>query len=59
MTDSLIIGFDFTDGEDTTILIVGKHKNSKMEIVNAFQGQEASELYEKLTTVKKEKKYGI
>lgn len=50
-TDSLIIGFDFSHGKDVGVLIVGrKLLDQSIEIINAFQGKEAEELYEKLTT---------
>ena len=48
-TDSLIIGFDFDSEKDNAVLIVGqKSKNNQVEIINAFQGEEAKELYKKL-----------
>lgn len=55
VNDSLIVGFDFTNGIDEGILIVG-HKDPRkdVEIINAFQGEEAYDLYLKLIT-KKEK----
>lgn len=55
MIDSLIVSVSFTGGDDTGVLLVGrKAPGAEVEIVNAFQGKEAKELYEKLTT-KKEK----
>lgn len=48
--ESLIIGISFDSGKDTNIMIVGRKKNDVMSIVNAFQGDEAVELYKKLTT---------
>lgn len=55
MTESLIIGYDNTNGKDHTVLVVGrKRMNQTVEIINAFQDEEAEELYKKLTT-KKEK----
>ena len=52
-TDNLIIGFDFSKGEDVGVLIVGrKQLNQSVEIINAFQGKEAEEIYKRLTTVK-------
>ena len=54
-TGSLIIGVDFSRGKDVGVLIVGEQKKGKVEIVNAFQGDEAWDLYQKLIT-KKEKK---
>ena len=51
-TDSLLIGFDFSKGKDVGVLIVGrKQMNQSIEIINAFRGKEAEELYKKLTTV--------
>lgn len=54
MVDSLIISIDTTNGPDNTVLIVGrKTVGQQVEIVNAFQGREALELYSRLSTVKK------
>jgi hypothetical protein len=47
-----IVSWDFSD-EDSGVLIVGKQTKGTMEIVNAFQDEEAYELYKKLSTVKK------
>jgi hypothetical protein len=47
-----IVSWDFSH-EDVGVLIVGKQEKGKMYIVNAFQGQEAHDIYEKLSTVKK------
>lgn len=56
MVDSLIISIDTTNGKDNTVLIVGrKRPTQEMEIVNAFQGTEAIEMYHKLITPKGEK----
>ena len=47
--ESLLVGVDFTNGEDVGVLIVGrKRPNESVEIINAFQGEEAEELYKKL-----------
>lgn len=48
-----IVSWDFSHGEDVDVLIVGEQKNGVMNIINAFQGQEARDIYEKLSTVKK------
>lgn len=48
-----IVSWDFSNGKDNDVLIVGQQKNDTMNIVNAFQGQEARDIYEKLSTVKK------
>ena len=52
LSDIVLVGIDFSSGRDTEILTVGRQRNNKMELVNLFQGEEAVELYKKLTTVK-------
>lgn len=52
VNECLLVSVDFTKGEDTGVLIVGRQKNGKVDIVNAFQGQEAVDIYKKLITVK-------
>lgn len=49
---SLIIGVDFSNDPDNDIMIVGKSskKSPVPEIINAFQGEEARELYNRLVT---------
>lgn len=50
---SVIVSWDFEHGKDTGVLIVGKKQPGKaVEIINAFQGKEAEDLYLKLTTRK-------
>ena len=51
---ALIVSWDFSHEPDKHILLVG-HKTPKhdVEVINAFQGKEAHEIYEKLTTQKK------
>ena len=52
LSDALLISISFSD-KDTGVLVVGrKRKNQSVEIVNAFQGEEALELYKKLVTQK-------
>lgn len=48
-----IVSWDFTRGKDVGVLIVGHQHDGKIDIVNAFQGQEAYDIYTKLSTVKK------
>ena len=56
ITSSVIVAFDYKSDKDHAILLVGQ-KNPKVDIqiINAFEGEEAKELWKKLTT-KKEKK---
>lgn len=51
-TDTILVGYNnFTHGEDVSVLIVGrKQANQTVEIINAFQGKEAEDLYKKLIT---------
>ena len=54
MVDSILVSVDFSNKDGTGVLIVGrKRMNQSVEIINAFQGDEARELYEKLITKKK------
>lgn len=50
MSDTLLVGWEAGSKEsDVPILIVGrKLPGSDVDVVNAFQGQEALELYSKL-----------
>lgn len=53
-TESFLVGVDFTDNHDISVLVVGKKRpNESMEVINAFQGKEAEELYKRLITVRK------
>lgn len=53
-TDALIIGYDYNPEKDNTVLIVGRKTvgQDAVDIINAFEGKEAEELYLKLTTKK-------
>lgn len=52
-SDSLIIGFDSSAGKDGTVLIVGRKKpREAVDVINAFDGEEALKLYKKLITPK-------
>ena len=54
LSDTVLVSFNRESPTSDPILIVGrKRKNKSVEIINAFQGDEAVELYNRLTTVKK------
>ena len=54
LSDTVLVSFNRESPTSDSILIVGrKRKNQSVEIINAFQGDEAVELYNRLTTVKK------
>ena len=49
-TDTVLVSFDFTNGVDKSVLVVGRQlPRHSAEIINAFQGEEAYELWKKLT----------
>lgn len=52
---AFIVSWDFSHGDDKAVLIVGNQVNGKMTIVNAFQGQKAIDIYEKLSKKKETK----
>lgn len=57
VTDSILVSvdFDMQGGPDTAVLVVGKKKKGEtIDILNAFQGDEAMELWNKLTGSGKE-----
>ena len=53
ITSSVIVAFDYKGDSDNAVLIVGE-KKPKMDIhiINAFSGEEAKELWTKLTARK-------
>lgn len=51
--ESLIVGISFTG--DSKVLVVGRQNKGLVDVVNAFQGEEAEELYKKLITKKENK----
>jgi hypothetical protein len=56
MISSILVSYD-DQPNDEPILIVGKKRmNQSVEIINAFQGMEASAMYRKLTEQPKEVK---
>ena len=50
---SVIVSWDFSHGDGPGLVLVGKQKNGKVEVINAFQGPEAYALWKKLTNSKK------
>lgn len=55
MTDTVIISIDWNDETNTGVLVVGRKRvNNSVDIINAFSGDEAKELYQRLITKKDE-----
>lgn len=54
ITDTLLVSIDLATDDDSAVLVVGrKRPNQSIEIINAFQSEDAINLYKLLTTVKK------
>ena len=54
LSGTVLVSFDRESPASDPVLIVGrKRKNQSVEIINAFQGDKAVELYNRLITVKK------
>ena len=53
----ILVSYQPGKGEDTSVLVVGVRnpQNSMTDIINAYQGPEARELWERLTVPKKKK----
>lgn len=49
---AFVVSWDFSHGDGKEILLVGRQTDGKMEVVNAFQGKDAVDIYKKLSTVK-------
>lgn len=52
INESIIVGVDFSEVQDHGVLIVVRQNNGKIDILNAFQDEEAYALYQKLITKK-------
>lgn len=52
-TDCVLVAFDPSNGIDNCVLIVGRRgARGGTNVINAFQGPEAKELYDRLVTRK-------
>lgn len=57
-TEVLMVSFDLTHGPENRLCIVGKKDGEMVTIVNAFQGQQAEDIFKLLTTVQKKEEKG-
>lgn len=53
ITTSLLVGFDFSNNDKAIVVVGKKRKNQSVEIINAFEGEEAIDIYKKLVGDKK------
>lgn len=56
LQDTLLVGYARENPYKPPVLIIGRERmNKSVEIINAFEGKDAEELYNRLTTkIKKE-----
>lgn len=54
-TESVLVAFDVKPGGNKVLLVGKKKKNQAVDIINAFQGEEAQKIWDMLIT-RKEKK---
>ena len=47
--DTLLIGYDNVSNDKPVLIVGRKGKRGVLQIINAFQDEEAEELYKKLT----------
>lgn len=50
---AFIVSWDFSNGKDNEVLLVGHKQDNVIEVISAFQGEEAIEIYNKLAGVEK------
>ena len=54
LSDTILVSFARETTDSDPVLIVGrKRSNESVKIINAFEGKEALDIYENLTTVNK------
>lgn len=52
ISDVILVSYDHNPTKGNTVLIVGRRRfNGTTDIINAFSGDEAKAIYEKLTKV--------
>ena len=57
INDAIIVSIDYNESENNGVLLVGqRRRGGGIDIINAFSGNEALELYKKLVTVKENNK---
>lgn len=50
LTGCYLVSWDFTNGKDKSVVLVGiQEKGQEVKVVNAFEGEEAEDIIEKLT----------
>ena len=53
ITDTILVSIDLSRNNENAVLVVGRKKpREAVDVINAFEGEEALELYKKLITPK-------
>lgn len=53
ITDTILVSIDLSRNNENAVLVVGRKKpREAVDVINAFDGEEALELYKKLITPK-------
>lgn len=53
ITDTILVSIDLSRNNENSVLVVGRKKpREAVDVINVFEGEEALELYKKLTTPK-------
>lgn len=56
VSNTVLVGFDYSKDDASAVLIVGKRsEGNPINIINMFQGQEAIDLWAKLTIMEGKK----
>ena len=53
LLNTILVSYDYNHPDNAVLIVGRKIFNQSVEIINAFQGDEATELYNKLVTVRK------
>ena len=53
INECILVSVDF-DENGKSVLTVGRQRYGKVDVINAFEGQEAKDLYDRLITKKEE-----
>lgn len=51
-----LVSWDFTNGKDKSVVLVGTQEKGEVTVINMFQGTEAENIIIKLSTQQEEKK---
>ena len=50
-----LVSWDFTNGKDKSVVLVGVQEKGEVTVTNMFQGKEAEDIIAKLSTQQEEK----